>query len=378
MLLPVYDLLPIELVRGSGSTVWDAAGNAYADLYGGHAVISIGHAHPDYVQALHAQAQTLSFYSNSVHMAIQEEVSALLGELSGYADYRLFFCNSGAEANENALKLASFATGRRRVIAFRGAFHGRTSLAVAATDNPRIVAPVNQTDAVTFVALNDIDAVRAELERGDVAAVIIEGIQGVAGIRVPNDDFLQALETACAQYGVMLILDEVQSGVGRTGAFFAHQHAGIRPPLITLAKGIGNGFPVAAVMVHPNIDVWVGELGTTFGGNPLACAAVRSVLRVVRDHNLVQRAADVGHTVMQRYAAVEGVKEVRGRGLMIGIDLEGPCTAARTALVTEHRMLTGNASSKETIRILPALTIASDTLERSADALHAVLAKELA
>jgi acetylornithine aminotransferase len=378
MLLPVYSLLPLHLTRGSGSTVWDVHGTPYLDLYGGHAVISIGHSHPDYVKAITDQVGRLGFYSNSVHLDIQDELATALGRVAGYPDYKLFLCNSGAEANENALKLASFVTGRSRVISFRGAFHGRTSLAVAATDNPRIVAPVNSTNAVTFVPLNDADAVRAELERGDVAAVIIEGIQGVAGIHLPTDAFLQQLAALCTEYGALLVLDEVQSGVGRTGQFFAHQHAGIRPPLITMAKGLGNGFPIGGVLVHPDIDVWIGELGTTFGGNPLACAAALSVLRVIDHCELIERAGRVGTRIMQRYAEVEGVKAVRGRGLMIGIDLEEPCEPTRTALWKEHRILTGNASSKETIRILPALTIAEDALDRSAEALQLALAQETA
>jgi len=378
MLLPVYSLLPLHLTRGAGSTVWDVHGTPYLDLYGGHAVISIGHAHPDYVKAICDQVGQLGFYSNSVHLDRQVELAEVLGRVSGYPDYNLFLCNSGAEANENALKLASFVTGRSRVISFHGAFHGRTSLAVAATDNPRIVAPVNKTEVVSFVPLNDADAVRAELERGNVAAVIIEGIQGVAGIHIPTDHFMQQLAALCTEYGALLILDEVQSGIGRTGQFFAHQHAGIRPPLITMAKGLGNGFPIGGVLVDPRLDVWIGELGTTFGGNPLACVAALSVLSVLDHCGLVERAGRIGARIMERYAEVEGVKAVRGRGLMIGIDLEVPCEPTRTALWKEHRILTGNASSKETIRILPALTIAEDALERSVEALQIALAQETA
>ncbi|MBN9398675.1 MAG: aminotransferase class III-fold pyridoxal phosphate-dependent enzyme ['Candidatus Kapabacteria' thiocyanatum] len=374
--LPVYSLMPIELVRGSMSTVWDADGNSYLDLYGGHAVISIGHAHPAYVQAIAAQAERLGFYSNSVRIRIQEEFAERLGIVSGYDTYRLFLCNSGAEANENALKLASFVTGRSRIVAFDKAFHGRTSLAVATTDNPKIVAPVNRTDNVTFVPLNDIEAVRAELDRGDVAAVIVEGIQGVGGIRMADDDFLVALDTECRKHGAMLILDEIQSGCGRTGRYFAHQHAGIRPPLVTVAKGIGNGFPIGGVLVSPDIDVWDGMLGTTFGGNHLACAAAMSVIDVMESDDLMQRAAENGAVLANMLRDVPGVTDVRGRGLMIGMDIDHGAAAVRTSLVQDHRILTGNASNPKTIRLLPALNVSREELDRFVQALSSTLTLE--
>lgn len=375
--LPVYSLMPIELVRGSMSTVWDADGNSYLDLYGGHAVISIGHAHPAYVQAIAAQAERLGFYSNSVRIRIQEEFAERLGVISGYDTYRLFLCNSGAEANENALKLASFVTGRSRIVAFDKAFHGRTSLAVAATDNPKIVAPVNRTDNVTFVPLNDIMAVRTELDKGDVAAVIVEGIQGVGGIRMADDDFLVALDTECRRHGAMLILDEIQSGCGRTGRYFAHQHAGIRPQLITIAKGIGNGFPVGGVLVSPDIDVWDGMLGTTFGGNHLACAAALSVIDVMESSDLMQRAAENGNALMNMLRDVPGVTDVRGRGLMIGMDIDqGGAARVRSSLVQDHRILTGNASNPKTVRLLPALNVSREELDRFVQALSSTLILE--
>lgn len=374
--LPVYSLMPIELVRGSMSTVWDADGNSYLDLYGGHAVISIGHAHPAYVQAIAAQAERLGFYSNSVRIRIQEEFAERLGIVSGYDTYRLFLCNSGAEANENALKLASFVTGRSRIVAFDKAFHGRTSLAVATTDNPKIVAPVNRTDNVTFVPLNDIEAVRAELDRGDVAAVIVEGIQGVGGIRMADDDFLVALDTECRKHGAMLILDEIQSGCGRTGRYFAHQHAGVRPPLVTVAKGIGNGFPIGGVLVSPDIDVWDGMLGTTFGGNHLACAAAMSVIDVMESDDLMQRAAENGAVLANMLRDVPGVTDVRGRGLMIGMDIDHGAAAVRTSLVQDHRILTGNASNPKTIRLLPALNVSREELDRFVQALSSTLTLE--
>jgi len=374
--LPVYSLMPIELVRGSMSTVWDADGNSYLDLYGGHAVISIGHAHPTYVQAIAAQAERLGFYSNSVRIRIQEEFAERLGVISGYDTYRLFLCNSGAEANENALKLASFVTGRSRIVAFDKAFHGRTSLAVAATDNPKIVAPVNRTDNVTFVPLNDIMAVRTELDKGDVAAVIVEGIQGVGGIRMADDDFLVALDTECRRHGAMLILDEIQSGCGRTGRYFAHQHAGIRPQLITIAKGIGNGFPVGGVLVSPDIDVWDGMLGTTFGGNHLACAAALSVIDVMESGDLMQRAAENGDALMNMLRDVPGVTDVRGRGLMIGMDIDQGAARVRSSLVQDHRILTGNASNPKTVRLLPALNVSREELGRFVQALSSTLILE--
>lgn len=377
-LLPVYALLDIELVKGQGSIVTDATGRDYLDLYGGHAVISIGHAHPHYVQRISEQVGTLGFYSNSVRIRIQEEVAEQLGRVSGYGDHRFFMVNSGAEANENAMKLASFATGRKRIVAFDKAFHGRTSLAVAATDNPKIVAPVNATGNITFVPLNDTAALEAVLAEGDVAAVIIEGIQGVAGVRMPTDDFLRDVERLCAAHGALLILDEVQSGSGRTGRYFAHQWAGITPQLITVAKGIGNGFPVGGLLVHPDIAVSEGMLGTTFGGNHLACAAMQAVLDVMASDDLMPHAERMGTWLMESCRALPFVREVRGRGLMIGIELDRPSSVVRAALLERHGILTGNASQPNTLRVLPPLNITEEALHRFVDALVDVCTMEYA
>ena len=377
-LLPVYALLDIELVKGLGSSVWDSSGVQYLDLYGGHAVVSIGHSHPTYVQAISKQVATLGFYSNSVRIRLQEEVAEQLGRMSGYDDYRFFMCNSGAEANENAMKVASFATGRKRIVAFDKAFHGRTSLAVATTDNPGIVAPVNATSNVVFTPLNDAEALERVLAAGDVAAVIIEGIQGVAGVRMPTDEFLRDIGRLCKTHGALLILDEVQSGCGRTGRYFAHQWSGIHPDLITIAKGIGNGFPVGGLLVHPDIDVHEGMLGTTFGGNHLACAAMKAVFDVIDQDNLQAHAQHVGNHVMSRCRNLPFVHEVRGRGLMIGLELDRPSGSVRNALLKHHRILTGNASQTNTIRVLPPLNITVEELDRFVDALVDVCTMEFA
>lgn len=356
----VYSLYPVEPVRGSGCYVYDAAGTEYLDLYGGHAVISIGHAHPHYVQAVSEQVARLGFYSNSVENSLQLQLAEKLGRISGYGDYRLFLCNSGAEANENAMKLASFHTGKARVLAFSKAFHGRTSGAVAATDNPSIVSPFNRTEHVEFAPLNDIAAVEERLSTGEFCAVIVEGIQGVAGIHCPSDDFLRALRAATERHGVMLILDEIQSGYGRTGRFFAHQWAGIRPDLITTAKGMGNGFPIGGVLVSPAFEARPGMLGTTFGGNHLACAAAIAVLDVIEREGLVARAAEVGERLLEELRGIgRGIREVRGRGLMIGIELEGPGAEFRRRLLFEQHVFTGGAGAS-TVRLLPALCLTQE------------------
>ncbi|MEG0807192.1 MAG: aminotransferase class III-fold pyridoxal phosphate-dependent enzyme [Alistipes sp.] len=355
-LFNVYSLYPIEPVRGAGCYVYDAAGVEYLDLYGGHAVISIGHAHPHYVQALSQQVARLGFYSNSVENSLQTTLADKLGRISGYDDYRLFLCNSGAEANENALKLASFHTGRTKVLAFSKAFHGRTSGAVAVTDNPAICAPFNRTSNVEFAPLNDIAAARAKLETGTFAAVIIEGIQGVAGIHCPTDDFLRQLRTLATQTGTQLILDEIQSGYGRTGRFFAHQWAGIRPDLITTAKGMGNGFPIGGVLIAPHIEARSGLLGTTFGGNHLACAAAIAVLDVLEGEQLIANAAAVGDKLLGELRQIAGLREVRGRGLMIGIELNGSGSDFRRQLLFEKHIFTGGAGAS-TVRLLPALCL---------------------
>ena len=357
-LFNVYSLYPVEPVRGKGCLVYDAAGTEYLDLYGGHAVISIGHAHPRYVEAVAGQVGRLGFYSNSVKNSLQQQLADRLGRLSGYDSYQLFLCNSGAEANENAMKLASFATGRSKILAFDRAFHGRTSGAVAATDNPKIQAPFNATQNVEFAPLGDIDAVRAKLSTGEFAAVIVEGIQGVAGIRMVDDDFLRKLRTVCDNTGTLLILDEIQSGYGRTGQFFAHQHAGVRPDIITCAKGIANGFPMGAVLISPDIEAVKGMLGTTFGGNHLACAAAIAVLDVMAEEHLVENAAETGHYLLERLAEMakdsDEITEVRGRGLMIGIEIKGDASALRKKLLFEGKIFTGGAGA-HTVRLLPAL-----------------------
>lgn len=359
-LFDVYSLYDIEPVRGEGSTVYTADGTPYLDLYGGHAVISIGHAHPRYVKAVADQVARLGFYSNSVVNTLQQQLAAKLGRVSGYDSYQLFLCNSGAEANENAMKLASFTTGRSRILAFDRAFHGRTSGAVAATDNPKIQAPFNRTDNVVFAPLGDIAATARLLETDEFAAVIIEGIQGVAGIRMPGDDFMRTLRTLCTKTGTLMILDEIQSGYGRTGRFFAHQYAGVRPDIITCAKGIANGFPMGAVLISPDISPVKGMLGTTFGGNHLACAAAIAVLDVITDEHLVENAAEVGAYLLERLGEMASrhpeIVEVRGRGLMIGIEIKGDASALRKRLLFEGHIFTGGAGA-HTVRLLPALGI---------------------
>lgn len=355
-LYDVYPLFDVNIVKGEGCKVWDDKGNEYLDLYGGHAVISIGHAHPCYVDMISRQVATLGFYSNSVINTLQQRVAAKLGRISGYEDYNLFFINSGAEANENALKLSSFKNGKQRVIAFKKAFHGRTSLAVEVTDNPRIVAPINANGHTTFVAMGDIDAVRAEIEKGDVTAVIIEGIQGVGGVQIPSASFLQQLQKLCNSTDTTLILDEIQSGCGRSGKFFAHQWAGIKPDIITQAKGIGNGFPVGVVLISPKFQAVYGELGTTFGGNHLACAAVEAVLDVMEKENLLDNVNAVGDYLLAELKKIDGIKEVRGQGLMIGIEFDSPVKDIRCKLLFEERVFTG-VSGTNTIRLLPPLTL---------------------
>ena len=371
-LFDVYPLFDINIVQGKGCHVWDDQGTEYLDLYGGHAVISIGHAQPDYVRAISEQVAKLGFYSNSVENSLQTELAARLGRLSGYDDYRLFLCNSGAEANENALKLASFHTGRSKVLAIARAFHGRTSGAVAVTDNPAISSPFNQTPNVEFTPLNDLEAARAKLASREYAAVIVEGIQGVSGIHCPTDEFLRGLREATTETGTQLILDEIQSGYGRTGRFFAHQQAGIRPDLITTAKGMANGFPIGGVLIAPHFVARPGMLGTTFGGNHLACAAAIAVLKVIEREGLVENAAAVGSYLLDELQHFDRLKEVRGRGLMIGIEIDGSGSELRKKLLFGKHIFTGGAGAS-TVRLLPALCLTRELAARFLEAFHDTL-----
>ena len=371
-LFNVYSLYPVEPVRGKGCFVYNAAGTEYLDLYGGHAVISIGHAQPDYVKAISEQAARLGFYSNSVENSLQTALAEKLGRASGYGDYSLFLCNSGAEANENALKLASFQTGRAKVLAFSKAFHGRTSGAVAATDNPSIRSPFNGTPNVEFTPLNDLEAARAKLATREFAAVIIEGIQGVSGIHCPTDEFLRGLRAAATETGTQLVLDEIQSGYGRTGRFFAHQWAGIRPDLITMAKGMGNGFPIGGVLIAPHFEARPGLLGTTFGGSHLACAAAIAVLDVMEREKLVENAADTGEYLLGELRKADGPKEIRGRGLMSGIEIDGSGAEFRKKLLFGKHVFTGGAGAS-TVRLLPALCLTRELADRFLDAFDATL-----
>ncbi len=358
-LFDVYPLFDIEIKEGKGCKVYDEKGDEYLDLYGGHAVISVGHSHPHYVQAIKNQAEKLVFYSNSVKNSLQVELAEKMGKISGYEDYSLFLINSGAEANENALKLASFHTGCKRVISFKKSFHGRTSAAVKITDNPKIVAPINDNIDVTFLTLGDIEGVERELQKGDVCAVIIEGIQGIGGIKVPSDEFMQQLRSVTEQYNVVLILDEIQSGYGRSGKFFAHQYTGIKPDVITSAKGIANGYPFGAVLISPKFTATYGMLGTTFGGNHLGCAAAIAVLDIIKEENLVENSAKVGEYLIEELKKFSQIKEVRGRGLMIGLEFEEPVKEIRTKLLFEQKVFTG-VSGTNVIRLLPPLCLTKE------------------
>ena len=374
-LYDVYPLFDIEIEKGEGCYTYDTEGTKYLDLYGGHAVISVGHSHPHYHKALNEQASKLVFYSNSVINSLQQTLADKLGKISGYDDYQLFLINSGAEANENALKLASFYNGKTRVIAFDKAFHGRTSLAVEATDNPKIVAPINANGHITFLPLNDIEAVKVELAKGDVSAVIVEGIQGVGGIRIPETDFMQALREECDKHDVVLIADEIQSGYGRSGKFFAHQYTGVRPDIITVAKGIANGFPMGGVLISPKFTPVYGQLGTTFGGSHLACAAAIAVLDIFEQENLVENARKVGEYLMTELKQIPGIKEVRGRGLMIGMEFDYPVKELRTRLIKEEKVFTG-ATGTHMIRLLPPLVLTMEQAQDFIGRLKNALAKQ--
>lgn len=362
-LFDVYSLFPVNIVRGKGCQVWDENGQEYLDLYGGHAVISIGHAHPHYVDAISRQVATLGFYSNSVQNRLQEQLAQRLGDICGYPDYSLFLVNSGAEANENALKLASFHTGRSRVLSMKKAFHGRTSLAVEVTDNPKIISPVNACGHVTYIPWNDLGAARAELAKKDVAAFIIEGIQGVGGIQIPSVEFVQGLREACTETGTVLIFDEIQSGYGRSGKFFAHQYYGVKPDLITVAKGIANGLPCGGLIISPMFTAVTGQLGTTFGGNHLACAAALAVLDVIEQEHLVENAANLGQYLIDELRGIPGPKDIRGRGLMIGMEFEQPIKDLRRSLLFDKHIFTG-VSGTNVIRLLPPLCLTKAQADR--------------
>ena len=373
-LFDVYSLFDVTPVRARGCTVWDDQGQEYLDLYGGHAVISVGHTHPHYVQALKDQLDKIGFYSNSVRNPLQEQLARRIGEVSGYEDYSLFLDNSGAEANENALKLASFHTGKDRVIAFHKSFHGRTSGAVAVTDNPKIVSPFNANHKVTFCDLNDAAGVEKELAKGDVAGVIIEGIQGCGGIHVPSDDFMVELEALCHRYGALLLLDEVQSGYGRTGRFFAHQWTSVRPDVITMGKGIANGFPCGGILIAPEFQARKGMLGTTFGGNYLACAGALAVLDIIEQEHLVENAFDVGEYLKSRIPASPRIKDVRGKGLMLGIEFHERVAPLRQALLYDKHIFTGVAG-QNMIRLLAPLCLTKAEADRFIEAFNEVLAQ---
>lgn len=374
-LFDVYPLFNITPVKGQGSYLWDETGTKYLDLYGGHAVISIGHSHPHYVKKLSDQLNQIGFYSNSVRIPQQEELAEKLGALSGYPDYQLFLINSGAEANENALKVASFYNNRKKVIAFTKAFHGRTSAAVAFTNDASILAPLNANHEVTFLPFNDLAALQNLENPEEICAIIIEGIQGVGGVNIPTPEFLQGIRQFCDQHHSVLILDEIQSGYARSGKFFAHQHSGVQADIITIAKGMGNGFPVAGVLIHPKFQAKHGMLGTTFGGNYLACAAAIAVLDVIEEENLVEQAATMGNYLMGELRKMDGIAEVRGQGLMIGVELPYNAADTRKQLLEEHKIFLGSASNKNTIRILPALNLQKAEADMFLEAFQVVLSK---
>lgn len=358
-LFDVYPLFPITPVKALGSYVWDSEGKKYLDLYGGHAVISVGHSHPYYIEKISRQLSQIGFYSNSVQNPLQVELAEKLAEMSGCPDYRLFLCNSGAEANENAIKLASFVTGRKKFISYAKAFHGRTSAAVALTDNPKIIAPVNQTENAVLLPFNEIEPTEKALASGEIAAVIVEGIQGIGGIRIPDKSFLEQLRELTKKHGALLILDEIQSGYGRSGKFFAHQHSGVQPDIITMAKGMGNGFPIGGVLIRPGIEPWHGMLGTTFGGNHLACAAGIAVLDIIRNENLIENAANVGAWIMKELREISDAFEVRGLGLMIGVEFNFPVSELRKKFLFEKGIFTG-VSGQNILRLLPPLSLSME------------------
>jgi acetylornithine aminotransferase len=372
-LLPVYPLFDVEPVKAEGNFVFTEDGTQYLDLYGGHAVISVGHAHPHYIERVTEQINKIGFYSNSVPIGIQKDLAEKLGELSGYNEWNLFLCNSGAEANENALKVASAFNKRKKILVFEKGFHGRTSLAVAATDNPNILFPVNEGAEIVRLKLEDFEGVETTLKQEDICAVLIEGIQGVGGINVPSAKFLHHIRSLCDETNTVLILDEIQSGFGRTGKFFAHQHSGVTPDIITMAKGMGNGFPVGGIITAPKFEATFGMLGTTFGGNHLACAASLAVLEILEQEHLIDHAHEIGEYLMEELNKLPKVKEVRGEGLMIGVEFEFEIAEMRKELLYTHHIFTGSSSNKHTLRLLPSLGIGKRELDSFLKALKEVL-----
>ena len=364
-LFDVYPLFDITIDKGLGNYVWDDKGTKYLDLYGGHAVISIGHTHPHYTGMMINQLNKIGFYSNSIQNPLQQELANKIGEASGKDDYTLFLCNSGAEANENALKLASFHNNRKKIISFSKGFHGRTSLAVAITDNKKIVAPVNETDNAIILPFNDVDALKKCFEEHgkEISSVIVEGIQGIAGIYVASDEFLKAIRDLCNEYGAVYIADSIQCGYGRSGKFFSHDHSGIDADIYTMAKGMGNGFPIGGILVSPKFEPWFGMLGTTFGGNHLACTAGIAVLDVFKKENTIENAAQIGSKTIELLKGISGIKEIRGNGLMLGIELEVPAAPVRKKLLFDHQIFTGSSSNPNTIRLLPALNVGIEEIE---------------
>ena len=372
-MLDVYPLLDLKPVKAEGNYVFCADGNQYLDFYGGHAVISIGHNHPHYVNQITEQLNDIGFYSNSVQNPLQQELATKLGQLSGYENYQLFLCNSGAEAIENALKMASFHNGKSKVISFDSAFHGRTTSALNVTDKDAYTAPINQSGEVVFLEINDLEAVEAEISKGDVCAVVLEPVQGIGGIRLFEDFFLQEVSKLCKEHGVVLICDEIQSGFGRTGKFFAHQHAGIRPDIITIAKGMGNGFPVAGTILSPEFEAEHGRLGSTFGGNHLACAAAKAVLEVIENEQLIHHAAQVGSQLFEALTELSRIDEVRGRGLMIGLEFPYPIKELRHKLIVEEHIITGIASNPNVLRLLPPLSVTTKEVADFTNAMENIL-----
>lgn len=372
-LFDVYPLLDLEPVKAQDHYIYTVDGKKYLDFYSGHGVISIGHSHPHYINEINRQLRDIGFYSNSVKNPLQQKLADRLGALSGYDDYQLFLCNSGAEAIENALKVASFHNGRSKVVAFKKAFHGRTSAALSITDGDKYAAPINKGGEVTFLELNDLSGLEKELSQHDVTAVVIEGIQGIGGIHIPDDDFLRSVRTLCTETGTLLICDEIQSGYGRSGHFFAHQYADVQADIITVAKGMGNSFPVAGTIIHPDIEPFYGELGSTFGGNHLACSAAIAVLNVLENENLIDRAARLGQHLLNTLSDVPQIEEIRGRGLMIGLEFSFPIKELRQRLIREEHILTGVSSNPNVLRLLPPLCITKNETTRFVNALRNTL-----